>query len=76
MATRNNQVTANLRISADMHLKNSKNFINQLEKVTKDYNFGEKINKQLEDAKKQLKDYNKILEKVEKRSIISNDELK
>lgn len=75
MAKRN-QVTVNLRIAADAQLKNSQSFIKQLEKVTNQFDFGDKINSQLEKAKSQLKSYNKIFEKVQDKSFISDDELK
>ena len=75
MAKRN-QVTTELRISADAQLKNSRSFLTQLDKIIDKFDFGNKINNQLLDAKNQLKNYNKILEKVHSKSIISDDELK
>ena len=73
---KNNRVTADLQINAKAHLTNSRNFINQLEKITEEFNFGDKIDSQLISAKAQLKDLNKILEKVQTKSIISNEDLK
>ena len=75
MAKRN-QVTTELRISADAQLKNSRSFLTQLDKIIDKFDFGNKINNQLLDAKNQLKSYNKVLEKVHSKSIISDDELK
>lgn len=75
MAKRN-QVTTDLRISADAQLKNSRSFINQLDKLIDKFDFGDKINNQLSGAKSQLKEYNKILEKVQSKTLISDDELK
>lgn len=75
MAKRN-QVTTELRISADAQLKNSRNFLTQLDKIIDKFDFGNKINNQLLDAKNQLKNYNKVLEKIHSKSIISDDELK
>ena len=46
MAKRN-QVTTELRISADAQLKNSRSFISQLEKIVDKFDFGDKINNQL-----------------------------
>lgn len=75
MAKRN-QVTTDLRISADAQLKSSRSFISQLDKIIDKFDFGDKINNQLIGAKNQLKDYNKILEKVQNKSLISDEELK
>lgn len=75
MANRNH-VTADLKISAKAQLENSRSFINQLDKIIDKFDFGNKINNQLVNAKNQLKDYNKILEKVQNKSLISDNELK
>ena len=75
MAKRN-QVTADLRISANAQLKNSQSFIKELEKITSGFDFGNKINNQLEIAKGQLKEYNKVLSKVQNKSVVSDEELK
>lgn len=75
MAKRN-QVTTDLRISADAQLKSSRGFINQLNKIIDKFDFGDKINNQLTGAIGQLKNYNKILEKVQNKSLISDEELK
>lgn len=75
MAKRN-QVTTDLRISADAQLKSSRGFINQLNKIIDKFDFGDKINNQLTGAIGQLKNYNKILEKVQNKSVISDEELK
>lgn len=75
MAKRN-QVTTDLRISADAQLKSSRGFINQLNKIIDKFDFGDKINNQLTGAIGQLKNYNKVLEKVQNKSVISDDELK
>ena len=53
--SKNNRVTADLQINAKAHLTNSRNFINQLEKITEEFNFGDKIDSQLISAKAQLK---------------------
>lgn len=71
-----NQVTADLKINTKVQLENSRNFINQLDKIIDGFDFGNKINNQLVNAKNQLKDYNKILEKVQNKSLISDNELK
>lgn len=71
-----NQITADLRINAEAQLKNSKSFISQLEKMTDKFDFGEKINNQILDAQQQLKGFNKVLEKLQGKSVISDDELK
>lgn len=71
-----NQVTADLRINAEAQLKNSKSFISQLEKMTDKFDFGEKINNQILSAQEQLKGFNKVLEKLQGKSVISDDELK
>ena len=71
-----NQVTADLRISAEAQLTNSRSFINQLQKIVDGFDFGEKMTKQLLEAQEQLKNYNKVLEKVQNKSLISDDELK
>ena len=42
MAKRN-QVTADLRISANAQLKNSQSFIKELERITSGFDFGNKI---------------------------------
>jgi len=75
MAKRN-QVTTDLRISADAQLKTSRSFLNQLDKMIDKFDFGDKINNQLSNAKNQLKDYNKVLERVQTKSLISDKELK
>ncbi|MDY5067214.1 MAG: phage tail tape measure protein, partial [Lactobacillus johnsonii] len=75
MAKRN-QVTADLRISANAQLKNSQSFIKELERITSGFDFGNKINNQLEIAKGQLKEYNKVLSKVQNKSVVSDEELK
>lgn len=75
MAKRN-QVTADLRISANAQLKNSQSFIKELERITSGFDFGNKINNQLETAKGQLKEYNKVLSKVQNKSVVSDEELK
>lgn len=75
MAKRN-QVTTDLQISADAQLKSSRGFINQLNKIIDKFDFGDKINNQLTGAIGQLKNYNKVLEKVQNKSVISDDELK
>ena len=54
MAKRN-QVTTDLRISADAQLKNSRSFINQLDKLIDKFDFVDKINNKLSVAKSQLK---------------------
>lgn len=71
-----NQITADLRIQADAQLKNSSAFIKQLERMTDKFDFGDKMNKQILDAQEQLKGYNKVLEKIKGKSVISDDELK
>lgn len=75
MAKRN-QVTTDLRISADAQLKNSRSFMSQLDKIIDKFDFGDRINSQLSNAKIQLRDYNKILEKVQNKSLINEEELK
>lgn len=75
MAKRN-QVTADLRINATAELNKSRSFVNQLDKIIDKFDFGTKINSQLSDAEKRLKDCNKILEKVQNKSFVSDDELK
>lgn len=75
MANRN-QVTADLRISAEAQLKNSQKFIAEIERMTKNFDFGEKMNSQLANAENQLKNYNKVLAKVQNKSIIGDKELK
>ena len=67
MAKRN-QVTADLRISANAQLKNSQSFIKELERITSGFDFGNKINNQLETAKGQLKEYNKVLSLLDKKT--------
>lgn len=71
-----NQITTDLRISAEAQLKTSRNFISQLEKISDKFDFGEKINTQILNAQNQLKGFNKILEKMQGKSVISDDELK
>lgn len=71
-----NQVTADLRISANAELQNSRAFINKLDKIIDGFDFGDKMNKQLLSAQDQLKNLNKILEKVQNKSVISDNELK
>ena len=61
-----NQVTADLRISAEAQLTNSRSFINQLQKIVDGFDFGEKMTKQLLEAQEQLKNYNKVLDSVKK----------
>lgn len=75
MAKRN-QVTADLRINATAELNKSRSFVNQLDKIIDKFDFGTKINSQLSDAERRLKDCNKILEKVQNKSFVSDDELK
>lgn len=75
MAKRN-QVTADLRINATAELNKSRSFVNQLDKIIDKFDFGTKINNQLSDAERRLKDCNKILEKVQNKSFVSDDELK
>lgn len=75
MAKRN-QVTTELRISADAQLKNSRSFISQLEKIVDKFDFGDKINNQLVNAQSQLKNFNKALEKIQGKNVISDEELK
>lgn len=71
-----NHVTADLRISAEAQLSNSRSFINQLQKIVNEFDFGDKMTKQLVNAQEELKRYNKVLEKVQTKSVISDDELK
>ena len=71
-----NHVTADLRISAEAQLTNSRAFISQLEKIVNQFDLGDKMTKQLTTAQEQLKHYNKILEKVQNKSVISDDELR
>lgn len=71
-----NQVTADLRISANAELQNSRAFINKLDKIIDGFDFGDKMNKQLLSAQDQLKNLNKVLEKVQNKSVISDNELK
>lgn len=75
MAKRN-QVTTELRISTDVQLKHSRGFIKEIEKIADKLDVGTKLYAQLNKAKDQLKDYNKILEKVHSKSLMSDDELK
>lgn len=75
MAKRN-QVTADLRINATAELNKSRSFITQLEKITDNFDFGERMNNQLNDATKKLKECNKILEKGTKNSFLSDVDLK
>lgn len=75
MAKRN-QVTTELRISADAQLKNSKSFVREIEKIAEGLDIGTKLYGQLNKATSQLKDYNKILEKVQSKSLMSDSELK
>lgn len=71
-----NHVTADLRISAEAQLTNSRSFISQLEKIIDQFDVGNKMSKQLISAQDQLKAYNKILEKVRNKSLMSDNELK
>lgn len=71
-----NQVTTDLKIAASAELKNSKSFISQLDSIMDKFDLGDKVNAQLISAKEQVKELNKILEKVQFKSIISDDELK
>ena len=71
-----NHVTADLRISAEAQLTNSRSFISQLEKIIDQFDVGDKMSKQLVSAQDQLKAYNKILEKVHDKSLMSDNELK
>lgn len=71
-----NQVTADLRINAEAQLTNSRNFISELEKIVKQFDLGDKITKQLTTAQEQLKNYNKVLDKVRGKTLISDNELK
>lgn len=74
MANRN-RVTVDLKIAADAQLKNSRSFINQLDKWVDKFDFGSKIEGQFTRAKKELSDLNKILTKMQGKSFISDDEL-
>lgn len=76
MATGRNHVTADMRISAEAQLKNSNEFSKKLENIVKNFNPGEKFINSLKTAQKQLKDYEKTLEKISKKSVISGDEAK
>lgn len=71
-----NQVTADLRINAEAQLTNSRNFINQLDNIIDKFNIGDKMSKQLMSAQDQLKAYNKVLDKVHNKSLMSDSELK
>lgn len=71
-----NHVTADLRISAEAQLSNSRSFINQLQKIVNEFDFGDKMTKQLINAQEELKRYNKVLEKVRNKSLMSDNELK
>lgn len=75
MAKRN-QVTTNLKISANAHLNESRGFLNQLNKIIDQFDFGDKLNAQLRDAEQKVKSLNKVLEKVQNKSFISDDEMK
>lgn len=75
MANRNH-VTADLRVSANAELKNSREFISKLDRIIDGFDFGDKMNNQLISAQEQLKNLNKILEKVQNKSVISDNELK
>lgn len=76
MATGRNHVTADLKINANAELQNSRAFINKLDRIIDGFDFGDKMNKQLLSAQGQLKNLNKILEKVQNKSVISDNELK
>ena len=71
-----NQVTADLRISAEAHLKNSRNFINELDRILDGFDLGDKLTGQIQNAQNELKGLNKVLEKTQHKSIISDSELK
>ena len=71
-----NHVTADLRISAEAQLTNSRAFISQLEKIIDQFDVGDKMSKQLMSAQDQLKAYNKVLEKVHGKTLISDNELR
>lgn len=71
-----NHVTADLRISAEAQLTNSRSFISQLEKIIDQFDVGDKMSKQLMSAQDQLKAYNKVLEKVHGKTLISDNELR
>lgn len=75
MAKRN-QVTTDLRIKSEAQLQNGRSFIKQLDKVIEKLTFGDKIDNQLVNAKKQVIEYSKILEKVHNKSLVSDEELK
>lgn len=74
MAKRN-RVTVDLKINADAQLKNSRSFMNQLDKWVDKFDFGSKIEGQFTRAKKELNDLNKVLTKIQGKSFISDDEL-
>lgn len=75
MAKRN-QVTTNLKITADAELKGSRNFIKKIEKIAEGLDVGTKLYGQLNKATDQLKEYNKVLEKVQNKSFITEEENK
>lgn len=74
--SKGNQVTTNLTVKSDIQLQNGRVFLNQIEKVIKELTFGDKIDKQILNAKKQVIEYSKVLEKVHDKSLVSDEELK
>ena len=71
-----NRVTTELHIAAKAQLENSRQFISQLEQATSKLDVGTKLHGQLKAATDQLKNYNKVLEKVQNKTVISDAELK
>ena len=73
--SKRNQITTKLDISADAQLKNSREFIKDIEKIAKGLDVGSKLYSQLDKAKKQLNDCNKVLEKINGKSIVDDKDL-
>lgn len=71
-----NQIIADLQINAEAHLKNSRNFINELDQILDGFDLGNKLTGQIKNAQSELKGLNKILEKTQHKSIVSDSELK
>ena len=70
-----NQITTKLEISADAQLQNSRKFIRDIEKIAKGLDVSSKLYSQLDKAKKQLNDCNKVLEKINGKSIVDDKDL-
>lgn len=71
-----NQVTKNLKISAEVALEHSRDTAKKIDELLEHFDFGDRINKQFITMKNNLVAYSKILQKTQSHSLVTEKELK